>query len=172
MDISNFYLMTPLHHPEFVCINLINISDEVIEEYKLKEKATKSGSINILVKRGMYGLPQSGLLANKLLKRQSNAHRCDTDKPTKKTGTQPLETLFTPKQFTLVVYDYGVKYVVIEHCQQPQIRCSGGNSEKPIAPYLAVGQLHRLISVFPTDHSRSLLPIFWNDPLGLLGWPG
>ena len=70
MDISNFYLMTPLHHPEFVCINLIDISDEVIEAYKLKEKATKSGSINILVKRDMYGLPQSGLLANKLLKRQ------------------------------------------------------------------------------------------------------
>ena len=27
-------------------------------------------------------------------------------------------------------------------------------------------------SVFPTDHSRSLSPIFWNDPLELLGWPG
>ena len=45
MDISNFYLMTPLHHPEYIMqVNLINISDEVIEEYKLKEKATKSGS--------------------------------------------------------------------------------------------------------------------------------
>jgi hypothetical protein len=41
MDISNFYLMTPLHHPKFIQIKLSNIPDEVIEEYKLREKATK-----------------------------------------------------------------------------------------------------------------------------------
>ena len=101
----------------------------------------------------MYGLPQSGLLANKLLKRQSNAHRCDTDKPTKQTGTRPLETLFTPKQFTLVVDNFGVKYVVIEHCQQPQIRCGGGNSEKPIAPYLDSG----MSNLWVTSHTKRWL---------------
>jgi hypothetical protein len=56
MDISNFYLMTPLHHPEFILLKLNNIPDEVIKEYKLKEKATKNGSIYIKAKRGMYGL--------------------------------------------------------------------------------------------------------------------
>jgi hypothetical protein len=40
MDISNFYLMTPLHHPEFIRVKLSNIPVEVIEEYKLREKAT------------------------------------------------------------------------------------------------------------------------------------
>jgi hypothetical protein len=35
MDISNFYLMTPLHRPEFIQMKLSNIPDEVIEEYKL-----------------------------------------------------------------------------------------------------------------------------------------
>ena len=69
MDISNFYLMTPLHHPEFIHVKLSNILDEVIEEYKLREKATKNGSVYIKAKQGMYGLPQSGLLANKLLKK-------------------------------------------------------------------------------------------------------
>ena len=69
MDIANFYLMTPLHHPEFIRMKLSDIPDEVIEEYKLREKATKNGSIYVKAKRGMYGLPQSGLLANKILKK-------------------------------------------------------------------------------------------------------
>ncbi len=69
MNISNFYLMTPLHHPEFIHVKLSNIPNEVIEEYKLREKATKNGSIYIKAKQGMYGLAQSGLLANKLLQK-------------------------------------------------------------------------------------------------------
>jgi hypothetical protein len=74
MDISNFYLMTPLHCPEFIQMKLSDIPDEVIEEYKLREKATKNGSIYIKAKQGMYGLPQSGLLANKLLEKHLNKH--------------------------------------------------------------------------------------------------
>jgi hypothetical protein len=62
MDISNFYLMTPLLRPEFIRLKLTNIPDEVIKEYNLKEKATKNGSIYIKAKRGMYGLPQAGFL--------------------------------------------------------------------------------------------------------------
>jgi hypothetical protein len=45
MDISNFYLITPLHHPKFIRVKLSNIPDEVIKEYKLREKVTKNGSI-------------------------------------------------------------------------------------------------------------------------------
>jgi hypothetical protein len=67
MDISNFYLMTPLLRPEFIRIKLTDIPDKVIKEYKLREIATKNGSIYIRAKHGMYGLPQAGLLANKLL---------------------------------------------------------------------------------------------------------
>ncbi len=44
MDISNFYLMTPLHCPKFIRLKLNDIPDEVIKEYKLIEKATKNGS--------------------------------------------------------------------------------------------------------------------------------
>jgi hypothetical protein len=50
MDISNFYLMTPLHHPKLIRIKLDDIPDEVINEYKLREKATKNGSIYIRAK--------------------------------------------------------------------------------------------------------------------------
>jgi hypothetical protein len=74
MDISNFYLMTPLHRPKFILMKLSDIPDEVIEEYELQEKATKNGSIYIKAKRGTYGLPQSGLLANELLEKRLNKH--------------------------------------------------------------------------------------------------
>jgi hypothetical protein len=74
MDISNFYLMTPLHRLEFIRIKLTDIPDKVIKEYKLREIATKNGSIYIRAKCGMYGLPQAELLANELLKKRLNKH--------------------------------------------------------------------------------------------------
>jgi hypothetical protein len=113
MDISNIYLMTPLHCPEFIRMKLSDIPDEVIEECKLREKATKNGSIYIRAKRGMYGLPQSGLLANELLAKRLNKHGYQQSKLVPglwKRDTRPI-------QFTLVVDDFGVKYVGEEHAQ-------------------------------------------------------
>jgi hypothetical protein len=61
-------------------MKLNDIPTEVIDEYKLTDKATPEGSIYIKAKRGMYGLPQSGLLANKLLKKRLNRHGYRHDK--------------------------------------------------------------------------------------------
>ena len=38
MDISKFYLMTPLKRPEYIHIHVRDIPNEIIKEYKLKEK--------------------------------------------------------------------------------------------------------------------------------------
>jgi hypothetical protein len=51
MDISNFYLMTLLQRPKFIQMKLSYMPDEVIEEYKLREKATKNGSTYTKAKR-------------------------------------------------------------------------------------------------------------------------
>ncbi len=72
-------------------MKLSNIPDEVMEEYKLREKATKNGSIYIKAKQGMYGLPQSGLLANELLEKMFEQTRL----PTKQIGTRTMETRHT-----------------------------------------------------------------------------
>ncbi len=40
IDISNFYLMTPLHRAKFIQIKSSDIPNEVINKYKLREKAT------------------------------------------------------------------------------------------------------------------------------------
>ena len=66
--------MTPLHRPKYIRMKLSDIPAEVIDEYELKDKATMDGSIYIKAKRGMYGLPQSGLLANELLEKRLNRH--------------------------------------------------------------------------------------------------
>ena len=69
-DISNFYLMKPLKRTGFIYINICNIPNKIINKYKLKEKMTANGSIYIRADCGMYGLQQSGLLANELLKKK------------------------------------------------------------------------------------------------------
>jgi hypothetical protein len=111
MDISNFYLNSPLPHPEFIHIKLSNTPEEIIEEYKLHEKATSDGSIYIMATKGMYGLPQAGLFANELLESRLNKHGYRQSKLV--LGLWRHDT--RPIQFTLVVDDFGVKYVGKEH---------------------------------------------------------
>jgi hypothetical protein len=113
MDISNFYLMTPLHCAEFIQIKLIDIPDEVVDKYKLREKATKNGSIYIRAKHGVYGLPQAGLLTNELLKKHLNKYGYQQSKLVPglwKQDTRPIK-------FTLVVDDFGVKCIGEKHAQ-------------------------------------------------------
>ena len=111
MDISNFYLQTPLKRKEYIRIKLTDIPDEVIREYNLASIATKDGSIHIEASRGMYGLPQAGLLANELLEKRLNKHGYRQSKLVP--GLWKHD--WRPVQFTLVVDDFGFKYVGTEH---------------------------------------------------------
>ncbi len=65
------------------------------------------------VTKGMYGLPQAGLLANELLELCLNKHRYFQSKLVPglwKHTTRPIS-------FTLVVDNFGVKYVGKEHVE-------------------------------------------------------
>ncbi len=77
----------------------------------LREKATSNGSIYIMATKGMYGLPQAGLIANELLESRLNKHGYRQSKLVP--GLWRHDT--RPIQFTLVVDDFGVKYVGKEH---------------------------------------------------------
>jgi hypothetical protein len=111
MDISNFYLMTPLKRPEFIRMKISDTPKEIIIEYKLRDKVTPDGSIYIVANKGMYGLPQAGLLANELLEKRLNTHGYHQSKLVP--GLWKHE--WRPIQFTLVVDDFGVKYVGEKH---------------------------------------------------------
>ena len=106
IDITNFYLMTPLKRPEYVKIKLRDILEEIIVEYKLCDIATADGNVYIGANKGMYGLPQAGLLANNQLEKRLNKHGYWQSKLVPGLGKHDKR----PIHFTLVVDDFGVKY--------------------------------------------------------------
>ena len=53
INISDFYLMTPLKRPEFIHISINNIPEEIIIEYKLREIADSKGMVYIKANQGM-----------------------------------------------------------------------------------------------------------------------
>ena len=49
-------------------IPITQIPNEIIAEYNLQNKVHSDSAVYIEMQKGMYGLPQAGMLANKLLK--------------------------------------------------------------------------------------------------------
>jgi hypothetical protein len=93
-------------------INLASLPQETIEKYDLNELA-QDGKVYIEIQKGMYGLPQAGILANELLQRNLAK---DGYRPT--THTHGLWTHDTrPISLSLVLDDFWVKYVGREHAE-------------------------------------------------------
>jgi hypothetical protein len=93
-------------------INLAWLPQETIEKFDLNELA-QDGNVYIKIQKGMYGLPQAGILANELLQRNLAQD-----------GYRPMNhthSLWThdnhPISFSLVVDDFGVKYIGREHAE-------------------------------------------------------
>ena len=68
LDIKNFYLNTPMERFEYMRLKMEDIPDNVIEKYELKSKE-EYGKVYEEIRKGMYGLPQEGILAQKLLEK-------------------------------------------------------------------------------------------------------
>jgi hypothetical protein len=112
IDINNFYLNTPLGRFKYMVINLSSLPQETIDKYDLI-KLSQDRNVYIEIQKGMYGLPQAGILTNELL--QPNLAK-DGYRPT--THIHGLWTHDTrPISFSLVVDDFGVKYVGREHAE-------------------------------------------------------
>jgi hypothetical protein len=110
LDVKNFYLNTPMARFEYVRINIDHVPQEIIDEYKLKDKVV-DGYIYVEIQKGMYGLPQAGILAQQLLEERLNKHGYSQSKAVPGLWTHKTR----PISFTLVVDDFGVKYVGKEH---------------------------------------------------------
>jgi hypothetical protein len=106
MDVKNFYLNTPMDRFEYMRLPLNLLPDEIIKQYDLQTIAT-DGWVYVEIRKGMYGLPQAGLLANQLLQKRLATHGYAPV-----THTHGLWRHKTrPITFSLVVDDFGVKYV-------------------------------------------------------------
>jgi hypothetical protein len=101
--------MSPLKRPEFARIRIEDLPEEIITEYKLDEIATPDGWVYIRITKGMYGLPQSGAIANELLEKRLNAEGYFQSKIVPGFWKHRSRDL----QFVLVVDDFGIKYLYL-----------------------------------------------------------
>ena len=67
INIIFFYLNIPLARYNYLRLKLINLPEGVIGKYGLQDKATRNSFVYVEILKGMYVLPQSGLLAQELL---------------------------------------------------------------------------------------------------------
>jgi hypothetical protein len=110
MDIKTYHMGTPLPIYEYMRMLLSWFPDEIIDKYNLKALAI-DGWVYIEIRKGMYGLKQAGLLANRLLQKRL-----------KPFGYYPAlhkPGLWLHKirliAFSLIVDDFTVKYVGKQH---------------------------------------------------------
>ena len=66
IDIKDLYLNTLMERYEYMRIKLSNLPNNVIKQYNLESKVTADGWVYVEVRKGMYGLPQAGILAQDL----------------------------------------------------------------------------------------------------------
>ena len=73
IDIKNMYLATPMERHEYMRMPISLIPNNIIQQYALQTKC-ENGYIYMEIIRGMYGLPQAGILANQLLRKRLEPH--------------------------------------------------------------------------------------------------
>jgi len=104
-DIKDFYLGTPMDRYEYMRIPIDMLPPAIIEQYELTP-LIHHGHVYVEIRRGMYGLPQAGKIANDQLIKLLATH-----------GYRPVP--ITPGLwrhdtrdlvFSLVVDDFGIRY--------------------------------------------------------------
>jgi hypothetical protein len=111
MDLANFYHMTLMKEYEYMQLRLKLIPEKIIRQFSLKDLVNEKCWVYVKIQMGMYGLPQAGILANKLLKQQLNAkeyYNCQ--------HTPGLwHHMWHDISFCLVVKDFGIKSTSCNH---------------------------------------------------------
>jgi hypothetical protein len=97
--------------PKYVRIKITDISKVFILDHDLAGKEDHNGWIYFEIRCGCYSLPQAGILVNNLL------CRCSEKEGYYKAATTSglWKHKWRPIQFRLIVDDFGMKYVGIEH---------------------------------------------------------
>eukprot|EP00804_Cyclotella_cryptica_P017098 CCRYP_003348-RA/>CCRYP_003348-RA protein AED:0.29 eAED:0.29 QI:0/0/0/1/1/1/2/0/539 len=72
INIKDFYLNTPMECPEYMGLKLSDIPSNIIELYHLRDIA-HDGYVFVRIQKGMYGLPQAGIIAQQLLEQLLHA---------------------------------------------------------------------------------------------------
>ena len=78
--------------------------EDVIKHYNLRELATNDGKLYVEVSKGMYGLPQAGIISQELLEDRPGKHGYSQSKCTPGLWTHKWRLV----AFSLIVDDFGV----------------------------------------------------------------
>ena len=73
IGINNMYLATPMDRFEYLKMAVELIPAQFMKKYNLHSKI-KNGFVYMQIEKGMYGLPQAGILENKLLRKSLVPH--------------------------------------------------------------------------------------------------
>jgi hypothetical protein len=112
-DIKDFYLNTPMEQPEYMRLKLSDLPQDFVNLYNLTKIAEDNQYVYIKVQKGMYGLPQAGILAHRLLEQRLNEQGYQQSQVT----LGLWKHLLRPISFTLCVDNFGVKYLGQEHAE-------------------------------------------------------
>ena len=108
-DIANFYLNNPMDRYEYMKLPLYIIPEEIIQQYNLRNLEHK-GFVYMEIQKGVYGIPQTGKIANDKLKLHLAKFGYEPSPITP--GLWRHQT--RPLQFSLVVDDFWIKYELQE----------------------------------------------------------
>ena len=111
IDLKDFYINTPMACSEFMGMKLAELPKEFAQIYN--DLANANGLISIKIQKGMYGLPQAGILAQELLEKCLNKHGYRQSPITPGLWRHD----FCPISFTLCVDNFGIKYIGREHVE-------------------------------------------------------
>ncbi len=73
-DLKDFYLNMPMEQLEYLRMKLCDLPQEFVDLYDLTKIAEGNGNMYIKVQKGMYSLPQAGILAHRLLEQRLDEH--------------------------------------------------------------------------------------------------
>jgi hypothetical protein len=111
-NIKNMYPETPLDWYEYMKMPIAIFPTDIIEHYRLNEKVL-GGYVYMEIREGVYGLPQAGVLANKLLKERLTRHGYFEQPHT----PGLCKHVSRPVWFYLCVDNFGIKYIGKENLQ-------------------------------------------------------
>jgi hypothetical protein len=112
MDIKNYYLGTPLPRFEYMKMLLSRFPEEIIQNYNLNALAV-DGWVYIEIRKSMYGLKHTGLLAKQLLQTRLVPFGYYPARHTPGLWLHKTRSI----SLTLVIDDFAVKYVSKHHAE-------------------------------------------------------
>ena len=110
IDIKNMYYGSPMDEYEYMRIRFDEIPQEIKIQYNL-QALEHNGWIYLQIRKGMPGLKQAGKIANLRLTKHLERYGYHATARTPSLWVHKSR----PISFTLVVDDFGVKYVGLEH---------------------------------------------------------